>query len=455
MNILIAGDGEVGAYLAKMLTGKKHNITFISPQKTLLDSLESHSDLLTILGDSTSMKVLNEASVNEADLLMSILHDEQVNILTCILAKKLGAKKVIARISSLEYLDEDNKAIFHDMGVDEIVCPERIAADECIDLISQAGVTEVYDFAGGMLSLQLFHLTEQAKIIGASTKELNHATSMKEDVKVLAVSRNNYVFVPNDNDVFQVDDLVYTINKPRGKSHLLNLTGNAGKTIKNVMIVGGGRIAQMMAKELGGKINLKVIEIDSVRCENLAGQFNAGVLVVNGDARDVEVLEDEDISNMDAFVAVTDNSETNIMTCLLAKRYGVNKVIALMDNVEYIDLVQRFGIDGIINKKLITASYMTRFTLGADVSNIKFLSAIDGEVVEIRAKRDSKVTKKPIGSLTIPEGAVFGGIVRGYESHIATDDFQIQEDDRVVMFCLSGTVENVITMFNKKKFLEI
>ena len=449
MNIVIAGDGEVGAYLAKMLTGKDHNITFICPQNELLESLESHSDLMAILGKSTSIKILQDANVANADLLISVVHDEKLNIITCLLGKQLGAKKVIARISSLEYLEEKNREFFHNLGIDKIVCPERIAADECKDLISQAAATEVYDFSGGMLSFLLFHIGQNNKVIGSSYNEIAEKNAMKDNFKVLAVSRNNSNFIPENDEIYKENDFVYTILKPKGRNQLLEATGTKDLQIHNIMIVGGGRIAQMMASELEN-INIKIIEIDADKCNSLAGQFNNNVLVINGDAREVDILEDENIRDMDAFIAITDNSETNIMTCLLAKRFGVNKVIALMENVEYIDLAQRFGIDGIINKKLITASYMTRFTLDADVSNIKFLSGIDGEVLEIRAKQGSIVTKKPIGHLPLPYGVVFGGIIRGYESHIATPDFQICEDDKVIVLCLPNTVELVLKLFNKR-----
>ena len=449
MNIVIAGDGEVGSYLAKMLTGKDHNITFISPQKDLLDALDSHSDLMTVYGSSTSIRILKDAGIESADLVAGVVHDERENILTCLLAKSLGAKKAIARISSLEYLREKNLDIFQNHGIDALICPERIAANECIDLISQSAATEVYDFSGGKLSLLVFHIDDNSEMVGKNINDVYEDFHLAGDCKVMSVSRNSYAFIPNEHEQFMAGDFVYTAIKPKGKKNIIEAIGSQNDEIHNVMLVGGGRIARMMMRDLPN-INFTVIEIDNEKCNMLADEFGSNVLVINGDAREVELLEDEYIKDMNAFVAITNNSETNIMTGLLAKRFGVKKVIALMENMEYIDLAQRFGIDSIINKKLITASYTTRYTLDAEVSDIKFLSGIDAEVLEISAKAGSPVTRKPISHIQLPYGAIIGGIVRGYESHIATPDFQIREGDKVMVLCLSGTVEHVIKYFNKK-----
>ncbi|MDL2238626.1 Trk system potassium transporter TrkA [Bacteroidales bacterium OttesenSCG-928-K03] len=450
MNIVIAGDGEVGAFLAKMLTGKDHNITIIDSSRKQTDNVESHSDLKALDGDPTSIDVLKDADVKNADLLISVLHDEKSNIVTCMLGKKMGAAKTIARVNNLEYFLANSVEIFNSAGIDELVFPELIAADECIDLISHVSAAEIVEFTDKKLFLQLFHLDEDSNLINKSVKTIKEEFK-SGDFTFLIINRDNKSMSPLDTDVLQVGDFVLTLSKPKGKELLNNATGKEDVSIKNIMIVGGGRICRMMIHKLDKDYNVKIIERNAERCNKLAAIVNNNTLVINGDARDIELLEDEDINEMDAFIAVTDNSETNILTCMLAKQFGVKKVIALMDSIDYIELAQRIGVDGIINKKLITASYITRFTLDADVSTIKFLSGIDAEVLEIRAKKGSYVTKRPVGSLHLPDGTVIGGVIRGYESHIVTDDFQIEADDRVVVLCFPDTVQDTIKLFNRFK----
>ncbi|MDR2083551.1 MAG: Trk system potassium transporter TrkA [Bacteroidales bacterium] len=450
MNIIIAGDGEVGDFLAKMLTGKDHNITIIDSNQKNLEYVETHSDLKAISGDSTSIDVLNNADVKNANLLISVLHDEKANIVTCLIGKKLGAEKTIARVHNLEYFLDNSIEIFNSTGIDELVFPELIAADECIDLISHVTATEVVDFTDKKLSLQLFHLDEDSKIINKSIKAIKDEFK-SGDFTFLIIMRENKPIMPLDTDILQPGDFVLALSKPKGKELLLNATGKDNVNIKNIMIVGGGRICRMMIHKLNNTLNIKVIERNVERCNKLAAIIGSNGLVINGDARDIELLEDEDISEMDAFIAVTDNSETNILTCMLAKQFGVKKVIALMDSIDYIELAQRIGIDGIINKKLITAGYITRFTLNADVSILKFLSGIDAEVLEITAKKGSYVTKRPVGSLKLPDGAIIGGVIRGYESHIVNSEFQISADDRVVVLCFPHSVQETIKLFNKLK----
>ncbi|HPE85990.1 MAG: Trk system potassium transporter TrkA [Bacteroidales bacterium] len=450
MNILIAGDGEVGFHLAKMLSGDNHNITIVDPNQELLKMIESHSDLLSITGDSTSVGVLERANVHKADLVIAVVHDEKTNILTCILSKKLGAKKTICRVNNLEYLEEKNLELFREMGIDELVCPERIAANEIIHLFDQAAATEVVDFSNDKLSLFLIRLEENAKVIGRSLMDI--ARSYPDlPFRAVAIHRNSHTIIPKGCDQFEVGDLAYVICKREGIPYMLELSGKSKVDIKNVMIIGGGRIGRKTARLLEKKLNLKLIEIDKNRCINLTDSLS-NTLVINGDARDVDLLDDEGIRSMDAFVAVTNNSETNILTCMLARKMGVKKVIALVENVDYIDLAQRFGVDTVINKKLITASYIVRFTMDADVTFIRCLNGIDAEAIELIAKPNSPITKQPIKKLNFPKGAIIGGIVRGEESFIATGDFQIQENDNVVVFSLPESLHKVNRLFKSYGF---
>ncbi|MCF8227318.1 MAG: Trk system potassium transporter TrkA [Bacteroidales bacterium] len=446
MNIIIAGDGEVGLHLAKELANENHNITIVDPHEELLKMVESHTDLMTITGDSTSINVLRNANVKKADLLISVVHDEQINIITSIVGKKLGAKKTIARVNSMENLDEENRKVFYELGIDALVCPEAIAAEEIITLLHQTAATEIFEFSEGKLSLFLIKLEKGAMVLNKTLNEI--ASEVPHlDFRAVAIHRNSTTIIPKGEDVFLENDLSYVISKPSGVEELMRMGGKQKIDIRNIMIVGGGRVGRTAAKRLEKELNIKLFEFDKERCIYLT-DYLEDTLIINGDARDIQLLEDEDIRSMDAFIAVTDNSETNILTCLHARKYGVQKTIALVENIDYIDISQNIGIDTIINKKLITASYIIRFTMGAEVTSIKCLSGIDAEAMELVAKPGSQITKKPIRKLKIPDGAIIGGIVRGDESHIATGDFQVAENDHVVVFTLPHAIHKVEKLFS-------
>jgi trk system potassium uptake protein len=446
MNIVIAGDGEVGLHLAEALVNSNHNITIVDPHEELLKMIESHADLMTITGSSTSISVLQRAHVRKADLVISVVHDEHINLLTCILAKKLGAKRVIARVNTMENLSPENWNLYQELGIDGLVSPEDIAAQEIINLLKQTAATEVFDFSGGKLSLFLIKLEENAPVINRTLNDI--ASSYKDlDFRAVAVHRNRETFIPRGEDKFLPNDLSYVITKPSAINQLLKLGGKVPIDINNIMIIGGGRVGRIAAKRLEKDKNIKLIEVDKERCMTLT-DYLEDTLIVNGDARNMQLLEDEDIRRMDAFIAVTNNTETNILTCLHARQYGVKRTIALVENIDYIDISQNIGIDTIINKKLIAASYMVRYTMGAEVTSLKCLSGIDADVMELVARPGSAVTQKPISKLKIPDGAIIGGIVRGDESFIAVGDFQIRDNDKVVVFSLPHAIKAVEKIFH-------
>ena len=445
MNIIIAGDGEVGMHLAEALEHGDHNITIVDPHEELLKMIESQSDLMTIVGDSTSIRVLQQANVKKADLVIAVLHDEHINLLTGILAKKLGAKKVIVRVNTMESLSKENWRIYQDLGIDGIVSPEDIAAQEIINLLKQNVATETHDFAGGKLELLMIKLEPNAPSINKTLEEV--IENYKHiDFKALAIHRRQNTFIPKAYDIFHEGDLVYVITKPHAIKELMELSGKTKFNINNVMIVGGGRIGKLTAKRLENDLNIKIIEQDKGRSFELTNVLS-NTLVVNADARNVDLLEDEGIKDMDAFIAVTENTETNILTCLQAKSFGVKRTIAMVENIDYIDISQNIGIDTIINKKLIAASYMVRYTLGGNVSSLKCLSGIDADIVEFVVRDGAAVTEKPINRLNMPEGAIIGGIIRGEDSYIATGNFQIQAEDRVVVLVLPKTIQAVEKLF--------
>ncbi len=445
MKIIIAGDGEVGFHLAKLLSNENHNITIIDPQTDFIKLVENENNILAVTGDPTSISVLQENNVRKTDLFVSVVHEEKTNVLSAALAKQLGAKKTIARITKPEYLDEQNHEYFSKMGIDHIVCPERLAADEIISLLNESGATEIFDFSQGQLSLVLIKIPEKSEF---SFKQIDEINLLQPELifRIVAIHRKSQTLIPKGSDIIIPSDFVYAVVKKNDIDEFLEHAGIEKYPVHNVMIVGGGRIGQTTAKKVEKKLNVKLIEMDRQRGRKLTAVLQ-DTLVIHGDGRDIQLLQQEDISQMDAFISVTANSETNILTCLLAKRLGVKRVIALIDNIDFIDVAQNIGIDITINRKLITAGHIAQFTMDAKVVSVKCLYGVDAEVLEFQAAAKSKATKKSIRDLGLPDGSIIGGVVRNKTGHIATGDFLIEADDHVVVFALPDAIQRVQKFF--------
>lgn len=446
MNIIIAGDGEVGVHLAQSLTELDHNITVVDPHSELLKRLESETDLLTITGDSTSPQVLKDANVADCDLFLSVLHEESINLVTCILAKKLKAKKTVARITNAELLAPKHREMFRELGVDEMVCPERIAAKEITNLLNNTVTTEFFDFSGGLLTMYVIRLDAGSPVSGHNVKEL---TQLHPDlqVRVVALLRNGNTIIPHSDTVFQGGDLAYIIGRANQMEAINRVVGKQTVSIRNTMIAGGGRIGRYAAMTLQDKMRITLIEEDRRRAEELSALLD-DTLIIHGDATDIELLKEEGLQNADAFIGVTDSSETNVLTCLHAKRLGVKRTIALVENTGFIDISQDIGIDTIINKKLITASYIARFIVKGDAVSSKWLSGTNAEVLELMVGKWSPATRKPIGELDIPQGSTIGGIIRGRETLLPSRELQLKQDDKVVIFTLPKAMAQMAKLFD-------
>jgi trk system potassium uptake protein TrkA len=417
----------------------------INPSKDFLDDLDSHSDILTKVGNATSISSLQSSGIQKADLFISVMHNEEPNIVACILAKRLGAKRCIARVSNIENLSVENKKLFRELGVDNLVSPEWIASIEIVKLIKQTVADEIFDFSEGKLSLFSIKLDDRALVINKSLKEIAKEQG-DMGFRAVAIHRKGKTIIPNGNSRFLLGDLAYIITKPEGIEQIMRMGGRSRDKIKNVMVVGGGRIGQNVALSLEDQLNVKLLEIDKDRCFEIS-DILVNTLIINGDSRDLALLEDENISSMDAFISVTRDSETNILTCLLAKKYGVKKTIALIDNIDFIDVAQNIGIDTIINKKLIAASYIENYTLDADVEAIKCLSGVEADVLELVAQKGSYVTTNIVEKLDFPEDAIIGGVVRNHESFIVSGNSQIQDGDKVVVFTKPSCIRKVSKLF--------
>ncbi len=446
MKIVIAGAGEVGNHLAKMLSGNSHDITVIDPEAAQLEAVSGMADVLTLEGNCTSFAVLKKAGARKADLFISVAHEENINTLACAIAKKLGARKTIARIDNNEYLEQSNKETFIEMGIDYLFYPEQIAAQEVISLLGHTSTSEYVDFSGGKLSLVVFKLDASSPLIGKTLFE-STVDSQQLPYRTVAITREGQTIIPRSSETFREGDTIYVISN---RESLGRLTGHAGKSdtrIKGLMILGGSRIGVRVASALQDEANVKLVEYNRDKAYKLAETLDK-TLIINEDGRNIEEMLQEGLNNMDAFVAVTGRSETNILAAMVAKKLGVKKVIAEVENLSYINLAESIGIDTIINKKLITASNIFRFTSSTDVQAIKYLTGSEAEVLEFIAKPNSPATKQSIRELDLPENAMIGGVVRGERVFIAKGDTQIDAFDRVVVFALPEAIPKISKFFN-------
>lgn len=446
MRIIIAGAGEVGSHLAKMLSQENHDIVLIDPDEEKLKQIEASLDVLTRTGSATSISMLIDSDVKRADLFIAVATSEETNIMAAILGKKLGAEKTIARIDNQEYLFPKYRDHFTSLGIDYMIYPEMIASREVVGLLQQTGSTEIFNFSGGKLTLHAIKLDEEASVVNKSLIE-TYQGSDYQNHRVVAITRDGKTIIPRGEDRFSTGDMVYVISNQVGIPDLIRYSGKEKYDIHNIMILGGSRIGMLTSKEIGNQHNVKLIELDREKSYRLSNYLN-NTLVINGDGRDMKLLIEEGIKNMDAFISVTGDSETNILSCVLAKNMGVRKTVAEVENMDYIVLAENMGIDTIINKKLVTASRIFHFTASETLSSIKYLTGTDAEVLEFIAKEDSKITKSALNQVDFPKGSIIGGVIRDKTSFIANGYTVIEPNDRVVIFALPSAANKVGKFFN-------
>jgi trk system potassium uptake protein TrkA len=394
---------------------------------------------------------LHDAGVQNADLFIAVNPSESqdVNIVSAMLAKKMGSKKATARINNEEYLSYENKYMFTEMGIDLMFYPEKIAANEIVDLLKRTAATDSMDFARGKLQVAVFKLEDESSLIGMNMAEFSAVAAEEgHNFRVVAIARGNETIIPKFDTKFKYHDLVFIVSKREGMPLLMKYIGKRDIEVKNVMILGGSPIGEMVARQMSKQLdNVKIIEMNKAKCVELSAKLPDNVTVVNGDGRNSDMLIEESIKEFDAFVAVTNSSETNILACVAAKRLGVARTIAEVENLEYIRLAESMGVDAVINKKLITAGRIYKFTLSNKVRFIKYMSGTNAEVLEYIVAPDSAITKCQLKDMKFPQNAIIGGLIRGNDSMIAVGNTQIEAYDRVAVFALPEAVKAVDKFF--------
>lgn len=442
MKIIIAGAGAVGTHLAKMLSKEKHTIVLLDEKTEKIKQLEANYEILAVVGSPTSLQDLREAQVPSADLFVAVTPYESTNITACLLATNLGAQKTLARIDNKEYLLPKNKEFFKSMGVDSLIYPERLAADEIVNGLKKGWVRQYLEFSDGELVVLATKIRQSSPL---RDQPLMTTFQNNNRLRVVVIKRGKETIIPNGKDEIKENDIVYFLTTREGIDEVRILSGKEDFEINSTMFLGASRIGVRAIQELPNNMNIKVIEQDKAKGLSLLEKTDKA-MVINGDGRDIALLKEEDIESFDAFVALSGNSETNILACLAAKNLGVKRTIAEVENNDYISMAESLDIGAIINKKIIAASHIYQLILGGDVS-VKCLTFVDVLVVELMAEDESPITKDCLKNLKLPKNTTIGGVVRNEEGMVAVGDTQIQAGDRVIVFCGEDTVHKIEKLF--------
>ena len=446
MKIIIGGAGAVGTHLAKLLSHEQQDCVLIDEDDNRLSELDSSYDIMTLQGSPTSIRTLKDAGCEKADLFVGVTPEESRNVNACIIAHALGAKKTVARIDNYEYLSPQMEPFFKNLGIDSLIYPEVLAAKDIINGLKLSWVRQRWDVHDGALVMLGIKLRESCEIFNQPLKDL---CGPDDPYHIVAIKHGDETIIPGGNDVLHLHDLAYFMTTREYIPYIRKIVGKEHYAdVKNVIVMGGGKTSVRAALTAPDYMNFKIIESDERRCEQLNALLSdTDTMVIHGDGRDLSLLDEEGIKNTQAFVALTGNAETNILACLTAKKLGVRKTVAMVENLDYVSMAEELDIGTIINKKNIAASHIFQMMLDAEVSNMRSLMMVDSDVAEFVAAEGSKVTKRPVKDLGLPFGVTIGGLVRDEKGYLVNGNSQIQAGDSVMVFCHEHNLKKVEKFF--------
>ncbi len=446
MKIIIAGAYAIGTHLARLLARDHEDITVIDTDAERLAGIGADVDLLTMEASPTSLECLKNAGAEHADLFIAVTPDECQNMSACLLAKALGTRKTVAKIDNSEYIEPDVQDFFANLGINRLIYPEMLAAQDINNGLKMSWVRQRWDVHNGALVMLAIKLRESCEILDQPLRDL---CGPDDPYHIVAIMRDGETIIPGGNDKLELYDLAYFMTTRQFIPYIRKIVGKEHYVdVKNVMIMGGGATAVRTVKTMPSYMDVKIIETDEQRCERLNTLLeNEDALVINGDGRDLSLLIEEGIKNTQAFVALTGNAETNILACLTAKRLGVRKTVAMVENIDYVSMAGSLDIGTIINKKSIAASRIYQMMLDANVHNVRFLMIANADVAEFIPTEGSKITRKPVKDLGLPKGMTIGGLVRDGKGELVSGNTQIQAGDSVMVFCHGLNMKKIENMF--------
>jgi trk system potassium uptake protein TrkA len=445
MKIVIVGAGEVGFFLAKRLSSEKHDLVIIDVNEERCAKAQEGLDLSVIYGDASSQSVLKEAGLESADMLIAASATDEVNILACMMASKLGVKRKIARVRNPDYYGESSILKSGDLGVDLFIHPEEEVIQEITRLLMRASATEVIEFENGKILMVGLKLDANCPNLNKPLKEIG-SQEQRKNFRIVAVLKGEKTIIPTGNDSFGRNDQIFVVTRRESLPEVLALTGKTDQKLEKIMILGGGKIGRRLASELEKQIDVTLIESNREKSVKIASELKRAA-VFQADGTEIDTLAREGILNMDAFVAVTSDDETNIISCLLAKHLKIQKTIALVNKPTYLPLMPVIGIDSTVNTRISTASAILRFIRRGSILSVATFHGIDGEVIEFEIKKTNRATGKPLMQLGLPEGVLIAAIVRGEEVFVPYGTSKIEYGDKVIVFALPKAIPAVEKRF--------
>lgn len=434
MHIVIAGAGDMGYHLAERLSFDNKDITLIDTERDVLDYVTSKLDVMTVQGDATSIDVLQQANVGRASMVLAVTTSEKTNLVTAVLAKQLGAKRVMARVRNHSYLNEENIPYFNNLGIDNLISPTMLCSREIFNMIENSSFTEVFDFGSGKLNIVGITLDQFSPLVNQRIMDTK-SDPIYEDIRIIAIVRDQKTLIPRGSTIIRNNDHVFFISNKKNTETIQEVLGQKKVKIKNIMIIGGDDMAVTTALKLQENYRVTLVNKDKERCKWLAEHL-PDTLVINGDYKNIEMLVEEGLEQMDAFLALTESSETNIITSLSAKNHGVYKTIAHVDTREYIHISHSIGVDSLINKKLVAANEISRYLKKGTVEAVSGIYGVDAEFIQYSVNKNNRLTKHPLKELHFPETAIVAGVIRGEEVFIPDGDFLLHLNDKAIVLAL-------------------
>jgi len=447
MRAIVIGAGVVGYDVAKLLSHAEHDVVVVDVNQDALARVNDKLDVMTVCGNGTSTAVLEEAGIQDARIIVAVTAIDEVNIIACMLADRLGVETTIARVRSEELSRKQTVLKPSDFGIDLIIHPEESTAAEVTRLIRRASATDVLMLADERLHLVGLRLDPDSPAIGRTLIDLVSDTPNIK-FRVMAIARGIRTILPGGRERLRKNDQIFVLARPKDIPAVMEILGKSDQKLEDIMILGGTDIGARVALQLSQEKDkrVKLVESNRARAEELAEELSS-VLVIHGEGTDIDLLVREGLSEMDAFVAVTDDEESNLVTCLLAKHLRVRKTVALLSNGAYIPISQSIGLDAAVNKKLAVSREVIRFLRGKHVKSVANVHGLDAEILEIEAAPMSAITKDILMNIDLPEGLLIAAVMKGDDLEIATGLTQITPGARAYIFVLPDTLEIAEQLF--------
>jgi len=451
MNIVIIGAGKLGYRLANIFSIKDNNVTVVDKDDAALYKVQSDVDMMPMFADGLNIEMLTRLNISMTELLFAVTGSDETNLLIATLAKKMGCKRVVARVRNPDYMNQID-FIRHNLDIDLITNPDHETATEIAKKLLKSEAIYMDDFANGKVGMSEFAIESNDLLNGASIKQID----LPKRLLIVAIKRHDEMLIPNGETIILSGDLLYIIGvkldiqnfMKQYKEHLMK---PEHKRIKRVMILGGGNISYFLAKRLEIKgVQVKIIEKNKETCKDLAINL-PNALIIHGDATDISILIEENISNMDAVVTLTGFDEENILLSVVAKKYKVPKIITKVSKSNYVSVLHELDINMVINPVLLTASHLMRYAQGGKIKSLSLLLGGSAEVMEVIALEGTKIVGKPLSTIDLPKGIIIGGVVKNGKVIVPDGTTVIEPHNRVIVFCLNDVLDKIEAYFYKGK----